>query len=37
MASVRRNRIENPMADLIIDYNLKKGSVINVKYDKDFP
>lgn len=36
MASVRRNRIENPMADLIIDYNLKKGSVINVKYDKDF-
>jgi len=36
MASVRRNKIENPMADLIIDYNLKKGSVISVSYDKEF-
>jgi ATP-dependent Clp protease ATP-binding subunit ClpC len=36
MAKVRRNRIENVMADLILDYNLKKGARFTVSYDTDF-
>jgi ATP-dependent Clp protease ATP-binding subunit ClpA len=36
MAKVRRNRVENVMADLILDYNLKKGAKFSVSYDTEF-
>jgi ATP-dependent Clp protease ATP-binding subunit ClpA len=36
MAKVRRNKIENVMADLILGYNLKKGAKFEVSYDEEF-
>jgi len=36
MAKIRTDRIENLMADTILDYNLKKGSEMMISFDEDF-
>jgi ATP-dependent Clp protease ATP-binding subunit ClpC len=36
MAKVRTDRIENLMADTILDYNLKKGSELSLSFKEDF-